>query len=110
MCATPSRRLGVIPSRRAATGRPDKPLADICGVPMIVQVWRRAVEANVGPVLVAAAEAPIVDAVRQAGREATLTRPDHLSGSDRILEAAPRLDPDRRFDANVKLQGALPDI
>src|SRR5258708_18328932 len=93
MSGTPSRPLVVIPSRLAATRLPDKPLADICGVPMIVQVWRRAVEANVGPVLVAAAEAPIVDAVRQAGGEATLTRPDHLSRSDRILEAGERLDP-----------------
>ncbi|HEX9463540.1 MAG TPA: 3-deoxy-manno-octulosonate cytidylyltransferase [Alphaproteobacteria bacterium] len=110
MSGTPSRPLVVIPSRLAATRLPDKPLADICGVPMIVQVWRRAVEANVGPVLVAAAEAPIVDAVRQAGGEATLTRPDHLSGSDRILEAVERFDPDRRFDAIVNLQGDLPTI
>lgn len=102
--------LVIIPARLAATRLPNKPLADICGVPMIVQVWSRAVEADVGPVLVAAADQPIVDVVRAAGGEAMLTRPDHPSGSDRILEAADRFDPDRRFDAIFNLQGDLPTI
>jgi len=102
--------LVIIPARLAATRLPDKPLADIGGVPMIVQVWRRAVEADVGPVLVAAAEAAIVDVVKAAGGEAMLTRPDHPSGSDRILEAAWRFDPDRRYGAIVNLQGDLPTV
>jgi 3-deoxy-manno-octulosonate cytidylyltransferase (CMP-KDO synthetase) len=102
--------LVIIPARLAATRLPNKPLADIGGVPMIVHVWRRAVEAAVGPVLVAAADAAIVDVIRAAGGEATLTRPDHPSGSDRILEAADRFDPGRRYDAIVNLQGDLPTI
>ncbi|MBV8538830.1 MAG: 3-deoxy-manno-octulosonate cytidylyltransferase [Alphaproteobacteria bacterium] len=102
--------LVIIPARLAATRLPNKPLADIGGVPMIVHVWRRAVEAAVGPVLVAAAEAAIVDAVNAAGGQAVLTRPDHPSGSDRILEAAERFDPGRRYDAIVNLQGDLPTI
>lgn len=106
----PRAPLVVIPARLAATRLPNKPLAEIAGAPMIVQVWRRAVEADVGPVLVAAADQAIVEAVRGAGGEAMLTRPDHPSGSDRILEAADRFDPDRRHDAIVNLQGDLPTI
>jgi 3-deoxy-manno-octulosonate cytidylyltransferase (CMP-KDO synthetase) len=106
----PRSPLVVIPARLAATRLPNKPLADICGAPMIVQVWRRAVEADVGKVLVAAAEQSIVDAVRAAGGEAVLTRPDHPTGSDRILEAVQRTDPDRRHDAIVNVQGDLPTI
>ena len=110
MTAAPQRPLVVIPARLAATRLPNKPLADICGVPMIVQVWRRAVEAEIGPVLVAAGDEAIVNAVLAAGGEATMTRPDHPSGSDRILEAVERFDPERRHDAIVNLQGDLPTI
>lgn len=94
----------------ASTRLPGKPLADIGGVPMIVQVWRRAVEADVGPVVVAAAEPEIVAAVEQAGGRAVLTRPDHPSGSDRIFEALGALDPHGRCDTVVNLQGDLPTL
>ena len=77
-----------IPARLGATRLPNKPLADIHGEPMIVHVWRRAMEADIGPVVVACAEAEIADAVRGAGGRAVLTRPDHATGSDRIFEAA----------------------
>ena len=106
----PQRPIVLIPARLKATRLPDKPLADINGVPMIVHVWRRAREADIGPVLVAAGEKEIVDAVKQAGGEAVLTRPDHPSGSDRIWEAVERFDPDRRHDAVVNVQGDLPTI
>ena len=66
---------------------PGKPLADICGLPMIVQVWRRAMEAGLGPVCVAAGEPEIAEAVTKAGGTAVLTDPEHPSGSDRIFEA-----------------------
>jgi 3-deoxy-manno-octulosonate cytidylyltransferase (CMP-KDO synthetase) len=107
---SPKRPIVLIPARLKATRLPDKPLADIHGVPMIVHVWRRAREADLGPVLVAAGEGAIVDAVRQAGGEAVMTRPDHPSGSDRIWEAVERFDPDRRHDAIVNVQGDLPTI
>jgi 3-deoxy-manno-octulosonate cytidylyltransferase (CMP-KDO synthetase) len=94
----------------ASTRLPGKPLAEIAGLPMIVQVWRRAVEAAVGPVLVAAAEAEIAEAVRAAGGTAELTRPDHPSGSDRVHEALTRHDPQRRHDVVINLQGDLPTI
>ena len=57
----------IIPARLRSTRLPDKPLADICGEPMIVHVWRRAMEAGVGPVIVAAAEQAVADAVEEAG-------------------------------------------
>ena len=100
----------LIPSRLKATRLPNKPLADIAGAPMIVQVWRRAREADVGPVVVAAGEQEIVDAIRQAGGEAVLTRADHPTGSDRIHEALGRFDPDGRYDVVVNVQGDLPTI
>jgi 3-deoxy-manno-octulosonate cytidylyltransferase (CMP-KDO synthetase) len=106
----PKRPIVLIPARLNATRLPDKPLADIHGEPMIVHVWRRAREADLGPVLVAAGEAAIVDAVKRAGGEAVLTRPDHPSGSDRIWEAVERFDPDRRHDAVVNVQGDLPTV
>ncbi|MBL8666424.1 MAG: 3-deoxy-manno-octulosonate cytidylyltransferase [Rhodospirillales bacterium] len=100
----------LVPARMASTRLPGKPLADICGVPMIVQVWRRAMEADVGPVVVAAAEPEIVAAVEDAGGRAVLTRPGHPSGSDRIFEALGALDPRGRHDIVVNLQGDLPTL
>jgi 3-deoxy-manno-octulosonate cytidylyltransferase (CMP-KDO synthetase) len=100
----------VIPSRMASTRLPGKPLADIHGEPMIVHVWRRAMEAGIGPVLVAAGEAEIVGAIEAAGGRALLTRPDHPSGSDRIFEAVGRFDPAGRHDVIVNLQGDLPMV
>jgi 3-deoxy-manno-octulosonate cytidylyltransferase (CMP-KDO synthetase) len=100
----------VIPARMAATRLPGKPLADIHGVPMIVHVWRRAAAAAAGPVVVACAEPAIADAVARAGGQAVLTRADHPSGSDRVHEAASLLDPERRHDVVVNLQGDLPTL
>ena len=108
--ARPRNPVVIIPARMASTRLPGKPLADIQGLPMIVQVWRRAVEADLGPVVVAAAEREIAAAVEAAGGKAVLTRPDHPSGSDRIYEAVSHLDPDGRFDAVVNLQGDLPTV
>ncbi|HOT82101.1 MAG TPA: 3-deoxy-manno-octulosonate cytidylyltransferase [Candidatus Defluviicoccus seviourii] len=100
----------MIPARMASTRLPGKPLADILGAPMIVHVWRRACEADAGPVVVACAEPEIADAVTAAGGRAVLTSPDLPSGSDRIFAALETVDPDRRFDTVVNLQGDLPTI
>lgn len=100
----------LIPARMAATRLPNKPLLDIAGQPMIVQVWRRAMEADIGPVAVAAGEPAIVEAVTAAGGRAVLTRPDHPSGSDRIFEALNLVDPDGRHDVVVNVQGDLPTL
>jgi 3-deoxy-manno-octulosonate cytidylyltransferase (CMP-KDO synthetase) len=100
----------LIPARLASTRLPRKPLADIHGEPMIAHVWRRAVEADVGPVVVAADDATIVRAVEAAGGRAILTRLDHCSGSDRIFEAIGAVDPTGRHDIIVNVQGDLPTL
>jgi 3-deoxy-manno-octulosonate cytidylyltransferase (CMP-KDO synthetase) len=104
------RPIVIIPARMASTRLPGKPLADIGGLPMIVHVWQRAMEADVGPVVIACAETAIADAVEAAGGTAVLTRPDHPSGSDRIFEALVRVDPDGAHDVVVNLQGDLPAV
>lgn len=98
----------LIPARLKATRLPDKPLLPIAGLPMIVHVWRRAVEAGLGPVVVACGEASIAEAVTAAGGEAVLTDPDLPSGTDRIFQALGRLDPGRRYARVVNVQGDLP--
>ena len=100
----------VIPARLGSTRLPGKPLADIHGEPMIVHVWRRAREADVGPVWVAADAPEIVAAVEAAGGKAVLTRADHASGSDRIFEAISAFDPAGAYDLVVNVQGDLPTI
>ena len=102
--------LVLIPARLAATRLPNKPLAEIAGEPMIVHVWRRAVEAGVGPVAVATDAPDIAEAVARAGGRAVMTRTDHVSGSDRIFEAVEKLDPEGRHDVVVNVQGDLPTI
>ena len=94
----------------ASTRLPGKPLADIAGRPLIVHVLERAVEADVGPALVACCEPAVAAAVRAAGGEAAMTDPDLPSGSDRIRAALDAFDPDRRFDRIVNLQGDLPTV
>ena len=100
----------IIPARMASTRLPGKPLADINGLPMIVQCWKRAMEANIGQVLVAAAEVEIADVIRAQGGDAIVTDPGLPSGSDRIAEALALRDPQRRFEYVVNLQGDLPTI
>lgn len=100
----------VIPARMASTRLPGKPLADIAGAPMIVQVWRRAIESGAGRVVVAAAEPAIAAAVTEAGGEAVLTDPAHPSGSDRVHEAVQRCDPAGLHPVVINLQGDLPTL
>jgi 3-deoxy-manno-octulosonate cytidylyltransferase (CMP-KDO synthetase) len=102
--------LVLIPARLSATRLPNKPLALIGSEPMIVHVWRRAVEAGIGPVAVATDAPEIAEAVAFAGGKAVLTRSDHVSGSDRIFEAVEKLDPEGRHDVVVNVQGDLPTI
>jgi 3-deoxy-manno-octulosonate cytidylyltransferase (CMP-KDO synthetase) len=97
----------LIPARMAATRLPNKPLADIGGVPMIVRAWRQAVASGL-PVAVAAGDAEIVTAIEAAGGRAVLTDPDLPSGSDRIRAALAAIDPEGRHDAVINLQGDMP--
>ena len=100
----------MIPARMASSRLPDKPLALIQGEPMILHVWRRAVEAEIGPVVVAVDDRRVGDVVEAAGGRAVMTRSDHASGSDRICAALDSVDPDRAFDIVVNVQGDLPTI
>lgn len=100
----------LIPARMASTRLPGKPLAEIAGVPMIVQVARRAAAAEVGRVMVAVDDQAVYDAVTAAGFEAVMTRNDHQSGSDRIYEALQHADPEGRAEIVINVQGDLPTI
>ncbi len=100
----------LIPARMAATRLPGKPMADIRGEPMILHVWRRAMEAAIGPVVVATDSAEVAAAIAQAGGRVAMTGSDHASGSDRIFEALRAIDPDGAHDVVVNVQGDLPAI
>jgi 3-deoxy-manno-octulosonate cytidylyltransferase (CMP-KDO synthetase) len=106
----PTHPLIIIPARMASTRLPGKPLADIQGLPMIVQVVRRAEAAQLGPVWVACGEPEIAHAVEKAGGKAVLTNPAHPSGSDRIFEALQKIDPTGQYDAILNVQGDLPTV
>jgi 3-deoxy-manno-octulosonate cytidylyltransferase (CMP-KDO synthetase) len=104
----PQNPIILIPARLAATRLPGKPLAEIAGAPMIVHVWRRAVAADIGPVVVACGDRAIADAVERAGGRAVMTDPALPTGSDRIYQAITRLDPAHAHDAVINVQGDLP--
>jgi 3-deoxy-manno-octulosonate cytidylyltransferase (CMP-KDO synthetase) len=97
----------LIPARLASTRLPDKPLADIAGVPMVVRVAQCALRSQATRVVVAADDKRIVEACQSHGVSAILTRTDHATGSDRLAEACALLGlkPD---DIVVNLQGDEP--
>ncbi|MBX9751754.1 MAG: 3-deoxy-manno-octulosonate cytidylyltransferase [Roseococcus sp.] len=104
------RPIVLIPARLAATRLPRKPLADIHGQPMIAHVWRRAMEADIGEVLVATDSAEVAEVIRDLGGRVEMTRAEHPSGSDRVHEALEALDPDGHHDVVINVQGDLPTI
>jgi 3-deoxy-manno-octulosonate cytidylyltransferase (CMP-KDO synthetase) len=106
----PKNPIVMIPSRLASTRLPGKPLADITGEPMIVHVWRRALRADAGPVVVACGDRAIAVAIEAAGGTAVMTDPDLPTGSDRIAAALATLDPGRAHDAVINVQGDLPTL
>ena len=81
----------VIPARMASSRLPDKPLADIAGLPMVVRVAQRAALSGAARVVVAADDARVLQACQAHGVPAILTRTDHASGSDRLAEACEQL-------------------
>ena len=95
----------LIPARLASTRLPNKPLADIAGLPMIVRVAQRVSSGlGAGTRVVVAGDSPgIVQACQQHGVEVVLTRVDHPSGSDRLAEACDLLRlPDDALVVNVQ--------
>ena len=104
------KNLIIIPARLESTRLPNKPLADINGEPMIAHVYKRAKEANIAKVIVAAGNVEIKEVIENIGGEAILTSSNHESGSDRIFEALNIYDKESKFDIIVNLQGDLPNI
>jgi 3-deoxy-manno-octulosonate cytidylyltransferase (CMP-KDO synthetase) len=98
----------LIPARMGSTRLPGKPLAMIGDAPMIVHVWRRAIESEVGPVAVACSEDAVFDAVRAVGGTAVMTDPDLPRGSDRVHAGLLAVDPQGRHDVVINLQGDFP--
>ena len=93
----------VIPARMASSRLPNKPLADIAGLPMVVRVAQRALLSHASQVVVAADDERIVQACQAHGIRALLTRQDHVSGSDRLAEACQLLGlPDDAVVVNVQ--------
>jgi 3-deoxy-manno-octulosonate cytidylyltransferase (CMP-KDO synthetase) len=106
--ALPQNPIVMIPARLAAARLPNKPLAEIAGTPMIVHVWRRAVAAEVGPVVVACGDRAIAAVIERAGGRAVMTDPELPTGSDRIHAAITTFDPERKHDAVINVQGDMP--
>lgn len=102
--------IAVIPVRLGATRLPGKPLADICGKPMIVHVWEKAMAADVGPVIVACGDQEIVDVIQSAGGEAVLTDPSLPTGTDRVKAAIDLYDPEETYTHVINIQGDLPTL
>ena len=99
----------IIPTRLGAKRFPNKPLAKINGVPMIIHVLNRAQESKIGEVLVATPDDEIFQVVKENGGKAILTKPDHPSGSDRVYEAYIK-ELKNNVDLIFNLQGDLPNI
>ena len=100
----------IIPARLESTRLPNKPLADIKGLPMVIHVLNKGLESSCGDVIVATSNIEIYDVVRSYGEKAIMTNPNHPSGSDRIFEALNIFDPDKQYKNIVNLQGDLPTI
>ncbi len=99
--------LAVVPARHASTRFPGKPLAKIAGRPMIQHVVERVRQAQkVSRVIVATEDERIQKAVESFGGEAILTRPDHLTGTDRVAEVAAHVE----AQIYVNVQGDEPLI
>ena len=101
--------LTIIPSRLSATRLPGKPLLKINDLSIISHVFRRAQEANIGDVVVAAEDQEIVDDVIKNGGRAILTGKNHKTGTDRIYEALRKLKL-KDVDFIMNLQGDEPAI
>ncbi|MER8473686.1 3-deoxy-manno-octulosonate cytidylyltransferase [Mesorhizobium sp. M1328] len=104
------RPIVIIPTRLGSSRLPGKALSDINGQPMIAHVWRRGIEAGIGPLVVACGDQEIVNAVREFGGRPVLTDSALPSGSDRAYAALCEVDPEEEYDTVVVLQGDLPTI
>ena len=99
----------IIPTRLKAKRFPNKPLAKINNVPMIVHVMNRAKESNIGEVFVATPDIEIINIIKDNGGQAFLTQNDHLVGSDRVYEIYLKKIKNN-VDLIINLQGDMPNI
>ncbi len=99
----------IIPTRLGAKRFPNKPLARINNIPMILHVINRAKESKIGEVLVATPDTEISKIVKENGCEVILTKSNHPSGSDRIYEAYTK-KLKNNVDLIINLQGDMPNI
>ena len=99
--------LVIIPSRLSATRLPGKPLLKINGLSIITHVFKKAVDANIGEVIVATEDQEIIDDVKKNGGQAILTDKSHKTGTDRIFEAFEKIN-NSNIDLIMNLQGDEP--
>lgn len=99
--------IAIIPARFASTRFPGKPLAMLAGKPVIEHVYEQ-VGQVLSEVWVATDNSRIYDAVIAFGGKAVMTRADHKSGTDRIEEAAEKIN--SKADVIVNVQGDEPFI
>ena len=99
--------LVIIPSRLSAQRLPGKPLMKIEGLSIISHVFKKAEEANIGEVIVAAEDQEIIDDVKQNGGQAILTKNEHKTGTDRIYEVFQKIN-SADIDLIMNLQGDEP--
>lgn len=102
MNAKRPKTVAMIPARMESSRLPGKPLADICGMPMIEHVYRRCLlSRSLDEVYVVTDSPRIREAIEGAGGRVLMTRSDHETGTDRIAEAARGLE----CDVVVNVQG-----
>ncbi len=101
--------LVILPARLKSARLANKPMQLIAGEPLIVHCWRRAIEADVGPVWVAADAPAIAKAIERAGGNAVLTG-DADCGTDRVAIAAAIVDPAGEHPTVINQQGDMPFI
>ena len=101
----------IIPSRLSAKRLPNKPLLEINNIPMIVHVYKRALEANVGEVYVATPDKAISDTIKNISGKTIHTNKNHKTGSDRVFEAYKKIhNENNKIDLIINLQGDMPNI
>ena len=99
----------IIPSRLGAKRFSNKPLAKINNIPMIIHVFNRAKESQVGEVIVATPDKEILNVVKDNGGKAMLTKKEHLNGTSRVYEAFTKMK-NNSIDLIINLQGDMPNI
>ncbi len=104
--------LGIIPARLESSRFPNKPLKNIAGKTLIERVWHQAKKAkNISKLVVATNNQEIADLCGAKGIDCILTSSTHETGTDRVAEAAKKIDPQSSvYDLVANIQGDMPFI